>query len=99
MLKIKECVEILNKCTPNFFQYNEWLVDRGCPTVLCMYLDGIMTVIDKSEIGGKTDDEIKKLINSKIIDRLKDVITEIDPNYFGVKHDPNPTQTATENTR
>ena len=79
MLKIKECIEVLNRCIPKFFRYNEWRLDRT-PTVLSVYLDGILVSIDKLEVDGKTDDEVKKLIKNRIIGVLKDVIAEIDSN-------------------
>ena len=78
MLKMSEFAEILKKNTPGYFKYNDWLPNAGCLLVHVLYLDGITTAIGKSEVEGKTDDEVKKLVRERIVTTLWKVITQVE---------------------
>jgi hypothetical protein len=84
-MNMSECIKVLKKNTPNCFLY-DWMINRSQMMVCSLYLDGMSVSVDVSEIKSKTDDEIKKLINNRIIDVLRETIIKIDPNYFASKN-------------
>lgn len=82
MLKMCDAIKILERNTPKRFRNDFWMADRGCFTVLVLYLDGLSIAIDKTEVEGKTDVEVEKLVKTRILTILREVIMEIDPDYF-----------------
>jgi hypothetical protein len=82
MMKMSECIEILERNTPSYFKHNSWMTNHSQILVQSLHLDGILASIDISEIKDKTDEEVKKLVNDRIIGALSQVVLQIDPDYF-----------------
>lgn len=76
-MKLSESAEILKKSTPDYFKHSDWLTNAHCLTVHVLFLEGITAAIDKSEVEGKTDDEVKKLVQERIVTALQETITQV----------------------
>ncbi len=79
-MKRKEAQEKLNRLLPplSCCKHEEWLGDRGQPALSILFFGHNISVDTHSELGGKTDAEIKKLISDKIRNALKETLKELE---------------------
>ncbi len=80
-MKMQECIEILERNTPEDYRHDMWMANMCQMTILTLHLDGLSIPIDKMEIEGKTDDEVKTLIIDRILTTFKEAITRIEPGH------------------